>query len=365
MPDVISWQQADPSTVLDRALSALAEGALVAVPTESGYEVLCSAERPPAVMRLAELAEVAGNGAVCGMTIALSSAGQLLDWVPRISRLGLRFARRGWPGPLILLTPDERDASTVSRLPDETRRLIGELLAFRVPDHDVPYVLARYSESPLVSARAAASAPQQLAERLGEHLTVIIDDGECANRELTVVQIDDDAWHVLHEGAVTLKDLHGMTSCRILFVCTGNTCRSPLAEALCMKLLAERLGCPSEALAERGYVVGSAGLAAYPGNPAAAEAVDVGRELGVDLSRHQSRPLTAALLLQADHLIAMTRSHLDALTIYNVPGAAMPRLLSAEAADIPDPIGCSADVYRDCARQILHHLEALLPQLQS
>jgi protein-tyrosine-phosphatase len=162
-----------------------------------------------------------------------------------------------------------------------------------------------------------------------------------------------------------MQDLRHMTACRILFVCTGNTCRSPLAEALCTKLLAERLGCAPEALPERGYEIGSAGLAAYPGNPASVEAVDVARELGADLSRHQSRPLTAALLLQADHLIAMTRSHLDALTIYNVPGGATPRLLSAEAADIPDPIGGSADIYRDCARQILHHLEALLPQLQS
>src|SRR5262245_50634417 len=111
------------------------------------------------------------------------------------------------------------------------------------------------------------------------------------------------------------------SACRIVFVCTGNTCRSPLAQALCVKLLAERLGCSAADLPARGYVVESGGLATWPGLPASPEAVDVGRALGVDLSAHESRPLTAAVLIQASCLVAMTQSHVETLKSYEIPGA--------------------------------------------
>src|SRR5436305_11463842 len=102
-----------------------------------------------------------------------------------------------------------------------------------------------------------------------------------------------------------------VTPCRILFVCTGNTCRSPLAEALCKKRLAEQLGCRVEELAERGYVVASAGVSAYPGDEAAAAAVEIAAEFGACLDAHQSRPLDPELAASADHLLCMTRGHLE------------------------------------------------------
>ena len=66
--------------------------------------------------------------------------------------------------------------------------------------------------------------------------------------------------------------LHRIGARWTVFVCTGNTCRSPLAEGLCKKLLAERLGCPAEELPQRGFLVISAGIAAMMGGEAAAEA---------------------------------------------------------------------------------------------
>lgn len=366
MPEVILWQQADPNAVLDRALAVLADGAVVAVPTEAGYELLCSAEQAKAMARLSELARAhATDSSPVGLALALAFAGQLLDWVPGICRVGMRFARRGWPGPLILVNQEGRDAGLAGRLPPETRCLLPERLAFRAPDHDVPYVLARYSPTPLMLARTALASPRKLAEQLGDQLDLLVEDGECANRTATVVEVAGDSWQVLYDGALSANDLRKMTACRILFVCTGNTCRSPLAEALCAKLLAERLGCGTDELSERGYVVASAGLGAYPGKPATAEAVQAARDLGADLSHHQSRPLTAELLLHADHVVAMTRGHLEVLSVYNVPGGTRPRLLSADGLDIADPIGSSAEVYRDCARDILRHLEKLLPELET
>jgi len=151
-------------------------------------------------------------------------------------------------------------------------------------------------------------------------------------------------------------------NCHILFVCTGNTCRSPLAQALCARLLADRLGCEPAELADRGFFVQSAGLAAMIGAEATAEAVAVARELGADLRGHKSQPITLDLLAQTDFLFAMTQAHLEMLAALDLPQRPVLSLLSG-GEDIADPIGCSPEVYRECGRQIRHHLETRLADL--
>jgi len=157
--------------------------------------------------------------------------------------------------------------------------------------------------------------------------------------------------------------MHDTRDRDIVFVCTGNTCRSPLAEALCKKLLAQRLGCTVEELPRCGFVVLSAGLAAMMGASAAPEAVEAARELEADVGGHRSQPLTAPLAAQADHLVAMTRSHLLALAAQYPDLGNRARLLGGGGDDVPDPIGCDQQIYRECAQQILHHLEKFLPEI--
>jgi L-threonylcarbamoyladenylate synthase len=179
-----------------------------------------------------------------------------------------------------------------------------------------------------------------------------------------VLKVSGNGWKILREGVLSAAQIERQSARMILFVCTGNTCRSPLAEGLCKKLLAERLGCAPEELPQRGFVVLSAGLAAMTGAGAAAEAVDVAREHGVDLRGHVSRPLTQGLLSQADYVIGMTRTHLLALAAQPVNSGAAFRLLSADGEDLSDPIGSDRLVYLQCAEQITHHLQKLLPELQ-
>lgn len=151
--------------------------------------------------------------------------------------------------------------------------------------------------------------------------------------------------------------------CRIVFVCTGNTCRSPLAQVLCEKLLSERLGCAVGDLPARGYLVESAGLAAFPGCQASAEALNIAKEFGTDLDRHQSRPFTLQLLTEANHIFAMTRGHLEMLEAICGDLGPKPRLLAESGEDIADPLSSDAEVYRACARQILSHLEKVVSDL--
>jgi protein-tyrosine phosphatase len=178
-----------------------------------------------------------------------------------------------------------------------------------------------------------------------------------------VVQLDGNTWRIMQPGIVTAEQLTRQSACIVVFVCTGNTCRSPLAEGLCKTLLADRLGCSVDELPARGFFVLSAGLAAMMGDEAAPAAVEVGRGYGADLTRHQSRPLSEDLAAQADFLIVMTRGHLLALNDYYPRLGTGPRLLSPQGDDIADPLGWPRDVYQECASQIRVCLEPLVAEI--
>ncbi len=180
----------------------------------------------------------------------------------------------------------------------------------------------------------------------------------------TVVRAIGDSWTILEQGIVTETQINRMTGKVILFVCTGNTCRSPLAEGLFRKFLADRLACSVEELPDRGYTVLSAGLAAAEGGPAAPESVEVARMYGADLESHASQPLTDELLANADYVITMTQSHRDSILFARPDVAERVSLLSSLEADIADPIGGGWKEYVTCGEEIARHLQALLDELE-
>jgi protein-tyrosine phosphatase len=343
---------------------------LVAFPTETVYGVAASALIPEAVERLCAGKGRSGNKP---LALAIRSSAEARDWVPRMSPVGWRLARRCWPGPLTLVFGDSVEKGLVSRLPERVRQRVcpSGTLGLRTPAHPAIWETLCRLPGPLAlssanrSGEPAATTAEEVRQALGNDVALLIDDGPTRYRQAsTVVRVNGNAWSILREGVLTSAELELQASCVIVFVCTGNTCRSPLAEALCKKLLAERLGCTPEELPRRGFIILSAGLAASMGGEAAPEAVETARELGADLRDHVSRPLTSKLVAQADYLIAMTKSHLQALTAQFRDTGPRPRLLSESGEDLPDPIGCELEVYQACARQILRDLEALLPQLE-
>ena len=202
------------------------------------------------------------------------------------------------------------------------------------------------------------------AEQIQGDRTTESDGPTPAQPPTTVVNREEGSSGPIQPGAIPVDAQQQPAGRFIVFVCTGNTCRSPLAEALCKVRLAERLGCTASELPERGFHVLSAGLAATSGGPAAEEAVEVARAYGADLGGHRSQPLTSELAAQADFLIAMTRGHLLTLTQGYHELAALPRLLSPDGSDLADPIGYPSYVYAECARQIWGYLTPLIEELQ-
>jgi protein-tyrosine phosphatase len=357
MPEVLAWH---PHAALGPALRLLRAGRLVGLPTESGYCLAADGLCPAAVEQL----QTAGEGSV---TVAVSGLAQARDWAPQLQAPGSRLAKRLWPGPLNLAVPEAREHGVASRLPPNVwERLASDgLLHLRAPAHAAVMEILHRRAGPLLLAAVPGANAAEVAQALGERVELIIDGGPTSSAPApTVVRVDGTSWRVLHPGAVSEEQLRLQASCLVVFVCTGNTCRSPLAEALFKKRLADRLGCGVDELPGRGFLVLSAGLAAMMGGPAAAEAVEVAGSFGADLSGHHSQPLTADLAAQADYLMAMTRGHVRTLLAHYPQLGARPRLLDPAGTDLADPLGGDRPVYEECGRHIWQHLGALVDEIQ-
>jgi protein-tyrosine-phosphatase len=146
---------------------------------------------------------------------------------------------------------------------------------------------------------------------------------------------------------------------KILLVCSGNTCRSPMAEALLKQLLAERV--PSETVGIR-----SAGIGTVAGMPASPHAVAAMKERGLDIGHHRSQPVTRELVAESDLVLTMTGYHREAIR-HQWPEYAGKVFTLAEyvgrADEVPDPFGGSLAEYRCTAESLAELLAAVVQQM--
>lgn len=365
MHNLLDWKNSDDTRdIVHIVVQTLVEGRRVALPADTAYHVVASGLASDSAEHLLQLAD---DGRLGRCVLFLRSAQELTDYVPDLSAVAARIALRGWPGPLILDLPVDCQRGLVSHLPPEMQALVlsNGRVAFRVASHPAIQHALRLMAGPIVAAPVCSDGnPIQSANHAGEwsRVSIVVDDGPTQwNGCSTILGVDGNICRVVQSGVLSGDALYRTAQFVVLFVCTGNTCRSPMAEALMREKLNKRFN-KSQFPIDPFYVA-SAGISAFPGGPASPEAQKVMAARGLDLSEHQSCAVTEHALNHADLILTMTQTHRASILDRMPQIRSKVHLLSGGRADVSDPFGGSEANYQACAEQIESLLDQWLLQL--
>ena len=368
-PVIPIFDGTDYEAQVRRAGQLLREGRIVVLPTETVYGaagLLTSAE---ARSRLRGLRphEVSPKP----LTIHLADRSEAQQFLGEVSELGTRMMKKLWPGPVGLTfdVPQARRREVAARFGvDESEIYDGSSITLRCPDHIVALDILGLAGGPVVAVRAGIGANQtaqradQVSAELDGKVDLIVDAGTSRySKPSTLVKVNITGYEVVREGVYDQRIIERLLRTTVLFVCSGNTCRSPMAEALARKLISEKLKVSESDLEKKGISVLSAGCAAMTGSRATPAAVEAVKSFGADLSRHRSRPLTVELIHQADAVYTMGRAH--AMQVLSLVPSAMEKVRTlAPDQDIDDPIGGDLALYVELAGELRYLIEQRLEE---
>lgn len=326
---------------VNAAAEVLENGGIVGMPTETVYGLAASAEHVGAIERLKKIKKRPGEKK---FTICLPLKSDVKRFAGAVPRAAEKLINRFWPGPLTLVLPGKADGTVGLRVPELS--FVRDVLL----KADTTIVIPSANPHGIEPARSA----EEVVKHFDGSIELVVDAG--ASRlgvASTVVEVSAEGQiRVLRQGAISEDELRRAVVRTILFICTGNLCRSPMAEGIAKTVLSRRLGVSEEGLERAGFRLASAGTGTFGASPPSAEAVEVMREKGIDISGHVSRSLTLEALQEADEIFAMSAHHLDTIRGVDSQAAARSALISPEGDEIVDPIGQPIEVYRRVRRRL-------------
>ena len=358
------------SAKIDEAVALIDSGGLVAFPTETVYGIACRIKSDS----LARLDEIKGRSAGKYYTLHIGRKSDVEKYVPTIGFKAQKLIQNAWPGPLTVVF--ELDRKDIDKQQKNLEMEVFESLyknnsiGIRCPDNLIASMLLQQTSNPVVApsanitGRTPAVQADQVLDQLSGRIDLLLDAGPCKyKKSSTVVKMGRSGLEVLRPGFYSQAELEALSQVKFLFVCTGNTCRSPMAEGIFRKYLAEKLQCNVDDLGKMGYKINSAGIIGSVGFPASAEAVAACAAMGIDIKAHRNKALSKELIEESDIVFAMEQIHRDRVIALDSK-AAQKCLLLAGNTGIPDPMGHPQQFYSNCAELIERAVQKRIGELE-